>query len=75
MQNYGIVSVNTYGVYQNTTFPLLFKVFKPRGTLKESDTYQTKIELASSIITELIEFGFKIELNPVQFENWSFVQK
>ena len=58
----GIVSVNTYGVYQNTTFPLLFKVFKPRGTLKESDTYQTKIELASSIITELIEFGFKIEL-------------
>jgi SRSO17 transposase len=37
-------------------------VFKPKGTLKESDTYQTKIELASSIITELINFGFKIEL-------------
>ena len=58
----GIVSVNAYEVYQNITFPLMFKVFKPRGTLKESDTYQTKIELASSIITELIEFGFKIEL-------------
>ncbi|VEP18643.1 transposase (fragment) [Hyella patelloides LEGE 07179] len=58
----GIVSVNAYGVYQNITFPLMFKVFKPRGTLKESDTYQTKIELASSIIGELIEFGFKIEL-------------
>ena len=40
----------------------MFKVFKPRGTLKELDAYQTKIELASSIITELIEFGFKIEL-------------
>ena len=39
----------------------MFKVFKPRKTLKESDTYQTKIELASSIVTELIEFGFKIE--------------
>ena len=58
----GIVSVNAYGVYQNITFPLMFKVFKPRGTLKETDTYKTKIELASSIIAELIEFGFKIEL-------------
>ena len=58
----GIVSVNAYGVYKNVTFPLMFKVFKPKGTLKESDIYQTKIELASSIVTELIEFGFKIEL-------------
>ena len=40
----------------------MFKVFKPKGTLKESDSYETKIELASSIVTELIEFGFKIEL-------------
>lgn len=58
----GIVSVNAYGVYENLTFPLMFKVFRPRGTLKENDTYKTKIELASSIITELVEFGFKIEL-------------
>ena len=58
----GIVSVNAYGVYKNITFPLIFKVFKPKGTLKENDTYKTKIELASSIVTELIEFGFKIEL-------------
>jgi SRSO17 transposase len=58
----GIVSVNAYGIYKNTTFPLVFKVFKPKKTLKESDTYKTKIELASSIITELIDFGFKIEL-------------
>ncbi|GAB1540080.1 hypothetical protein NUACC21_27490 [Scytonema sp. NUACC21] len=33
----GIVSVNAYGVYANITFPLIFKVFKPKGTLKESD--------------------------------------
>jgi SRSO17 transposase len=58
----GIVSVNAYGIYKNTTLPLIFKVFKPKGTLKENDTYKTKIELASSIVTELIEFGFKIEL-------------
>ena len=31
----GIVSVNAYGVYQNITFPLIFKVFKPKGTLKQ----------------------------------------
>ncbi len=58
----GIVSVNAYGVYDNITFPLMFKVFKPKGTLKEEDKYKTKITLASEIITELIDFGFKIEL-------------
>ena len=58
----GIVSVNAYGVDENITFPLMFKVFQPKGRLKENDTYQTKIELASSIVTELVEFGFKIEL-------------
>lgn len=58
----GIVSVNAYGVYENITFPLIFKVFKPKGTLKSEDTYQTKIELASEIITELIDWGFNIEL-------------
>ena len=58
----GMVSVNAYGVSENITFPLMFKVFKPKGTLKENDQYKTKIELAAEIITELIEFGFKIEL-------------
>jgi SRSO17 transposase len=58
----GIVSVNAYGVYNNITFPLSVKVFKPKGTLKEEDKYKTKIELASEIITELIEDGFNIEL-------------
>ncbi len=58
----GIVSVNAYGVYDYITFPLIFQVFKPRETLKESDKYKTKIELAAEMITELIDFGFKIEL-------------
>ena len=58
----GIVSVNAYGVYENITFPLIFKVFKPKGTLKQEDTYKTKIELASEIVNELREFGFQIEL-------------
>ena len=58
----GIVSVNAYGVYENITFPLLFKVFKPKGTLRQGEKYQTKIELAVEILKELIEFGFKVDL-------------
>jgi len=58
----GIVSVNAYGVYCNITFPLIVKVFKPKGTLKAADKYQTKIELAAEIITELINEGFNIKL-------------
>jgi SRSO17 transposase len=58
----GIVSVNAYGIYKNITFPLVCKIFKPKGTLKSEDKYQTKIELASAIITELVKFGFNIEL-------------
>jgi SRSO17 transposase len=58
----GIVSVNAYGVYCNITFPLIVKVFKPKCSLKASDKYQTKIELAAEIITELIKEGFNIKL-------------
>ena len=58
----GIVSVNAYGVYQNITFPLAVKVFKPKGTLKSKDKYKTKISIASKIVTDLVDFGFNIEL-------------
>ncbi len=58
----GMVTVNAYEVYCKITFPLMVKVFKPKGTLKESNKYKTKIELASEIITELVEEGFNIEL-------------
>lgn len=37
-------------------------MFKPKGTLKSSDKYQTKIELATEIITSLIHEGFNIKL-------------
>src|ERR1051326_1038040 len=48
----GIVSVNAYGVMDGITFPLLFKVYKPKGTLKTGDKYKTKPELAVEIIEE-----------------------
>jgi SRSO17 transposase len=74
----GIVSVNAYGVYQNITFPLIWKIFKPRGTLKEGDSYKTKIELAQEIITELVELGVNIELvlaDSLYGESSDFIQK
>jgi SRSO17 transposase len=49
----GIVSCYAYGVYDNITFPLTVKVFKPKGALKEGDKYKTKIELASEIMERI----------------------
>lgn len=57
----GIVSVNAYGYYEGITFPLIFKVFKPKERLKEGDHYQTKPVLAAEIIKELREKGFQIQ--------------
>lgn len=58
----GIVSVNAYGIFQGMTFPLMFKVFKPKKRLKPDDIYQTKVQLAQQIIQELVAFGFQFEL-------------
>ncbi|MFP3787211.1 transposase, partial [Burkholderia sp. SIMBA_024] len=49
----GIVSVNAYGLWKNITFPLLFEIFKPKGTLKDGDQYETKITIATEMMTEL----------------------
>lgn len=57
----GIVTVNAYGYCAGMTFPLKFKVFKPKEKLKEGDKFKTKPELAAEIIKELREMGFKIK--------------
>jgi SRSO17 transposase len=74
----GIVTVNAYGIYRNITFPLSVKRYKPFGTLKESDKYKTKIELATEIIGELRDEGFNIELvlaDSSYGESSQFIQK
>lgn len=58
----GIVSVKAYGILGTMTFPLMFKIFKPQKRLKLEDVYQTKIQLAKTIIQELTTFGFKFNL-------------
>ena len=37
-------------------------MFKPKGTLKAEDRYQTKIELAAENIASLMNEGFNIKL-------------
>jgi SRSO17 transposase len=57
----GIVSVNAYGYCEGMTFPLKFKIFKPKERLKEGDKYRTKPELGAELVKELKEMGFKIK--------------
>ena len=57
----GIVSVNAYGYCEGMTFPLKFKIFKPKERLKKGDKYKTKPELGAELVTELKEMGFNIK--------------
>lgn len=58
----GIVSVNAYGLVAGITYPLLFKIFKPKGCLKPGDISKTKPQLAREILQELKALGLKIKL-------------
>ena len=58
----GLVSVNAYAVVGGITYPLLFKIFKPRGCLLPGDTYKTKPQLALEILQKLKSTGFQISL-------------
>jgi SRSO17 transposase len=55
-----IVSVNAYGILDHITFPLLFKVYKPRTRLLAGDVYKTKPQLAVELIQELRASGLSV---------------
>jgi SRSO17 transposase len=57
----GIVSVNAYAVVENLTYPLLFKLYKPKSRLKAEDEYQSKPQLAVQLLQEIKALGFVIE--------------
>ncbi|HEY9663036.1 MAG TPA: transposase [Allocoleopsis sp.] len=57
----GMVSVNAYAVVDGITYPLLFKIYKPKTRLKANDQYQSKPQLAVEIIKEVTALGFVIE--------------
>jgi SRSO17 transposase len=54
----GVVSVNAYGVLDTLTFPLAFRLFKPRSCLKPGDIYKSKPQLAIELVQELLARGF-----------------
>jgi len=58
----GMVSVNAYGVLDNITFPLLFKIYKPEKRLQAGDVYKSKPALAIELIQELRQRGFQFDL-------------
>ncbi|MBD2074283.1 IS701 family transposase [Phormidium sp. FACHB-592] len=57
----GVVSVNAYTVVDGLTYPLLFKIYKPKFRLKGSDEYQSKPQIAIEMIREIKAMGLKIE--------------
>ena len=57
----GIVSVNAYAVVDGMTYPLLFKIYKPKSRLKAGDAYQSKPQIAVEMIREIQAMGFVIE--------------
>lgn len=57
----GIVSVNAYAVVDDITYPLLFKIYKPKSRLTPDDVYKSKPQLAIEIIHELQAMGLVIE--------------
>jgi SRSO17 transposase len=58
----GIVSVNASGLLGPTTFPLLFRLFKPQSRLKPGAVYQTKPQLAVALAEELVALGLRISV-------------
>ena len=58
----GIVAVTAYGLLEGMTFPLLFRVYKPRERLLPEDTYLSKPQIAALMIRELQSMGFQFKL-------------
>jgi len=56
-----MVLFNAYGLLDNITYPLMFKVFRPRCRLLQAgDKYKTKPQLAEEIIRELKSLDFRL---------------
>jgi SRSO17 transposase len=72
----GMVSANAYAVVDCITYPLLFRICKPRSRLKAEDRYQSKPEIAVELIREIAALGFVIErvlADSLYGESWNFI--
>jgi SRSO17 transposase len=71
----GVVSVNADGVLDTVTFPLAFRIYKPRRRLKAGDVFKSKPRLAVELIQELAAHGFhsSVVLADSRYgESWEF---
>ena len=58
----GIVAVTAYGLVDGMILPLTFEVYKPKERLKAGDEYQSKPQIAATMIRQLQAMGFRFEL-------------
>ena len=58
----GIVAVTAYGLLDGMTFPLMFKIYKPKNRLKTADVYKSKPKIAAEMIKKMRGMGFKFKL-------------
>jgi SRSO17 transposase len=58
----GIVAVTAYGLVDGIILPLTFEVYKPRARLKDKEDYQSKPQIAATMIRQLQALGFVFEL-------------
>ncbi|SRR5579883_791100 len=73
----GIVSVNAYAVLDGITYPLLFKIYKPKSRLKATDESKTKPQLAVEIVHAVQAMGLVIErvlADSLDGETWKFIR-
>jgi SRSO17 transposase len=73
----GMVSVNAYAVVDHITYPLLFRIYKPKSRLKVGDVYKTKPELAVELIREIQALGLVIDrvlADSVYGESGNFIE-
>ncbi len=54
--------MTAYGLLSGITFPLVFRVYKPRERLLPEDTYLTGPQIAALMIRELQAMGFQFKL-------------
>lgn len=58
----GIVAVTAWGLIDNRTFLLTFEIYKPKPRLHPGDVYRSKPEIAATMIRQIKQMGFEIEL-------------
>lgn len=58
----GIVVVTAYALVAGMVLPLCFEVYKPKERLKAGDVYQSKPQIAATMIRQLQAMGFRFDL-------------